>query len=244
MPSSPSTGRGQLEGHFRALGAADPVLLHQFDALGPARQLVQPGQQFRREIGDLQEPLREEFLFDQGAGEPAAAVDHLLVGEHGVVHRVPVHRRGPPLDQPGLPEIQEESSAAGRNIRDRRWRIRATSRATGPCVSARRASPRYWRRSRWRGRSCAGARRFPPAGRTRPSPSGAARQSLLPACSAPPRRPACSSAHAPYGFCRRGTGTFQEHNISAGRRLGTSSALKQAACSQAACQCGSAVAKS
>ncbi len=42
-------------------------------------------------MGDLEEPLRQLFLFDQRARPPAAAIDDLLVGEDRVIHRVPVH---------------------------------------------------------------------------------------------------------------------------------------------------------
>ena len=42
------------------------------------------------EAGDAQEPLRQKPLLDQRARAPAAAVDHLLVGEHGVLDRVPI----------------------------------------------------------------------------------------------------------------------------------------------------------
>jgi hypothetical protein len=48
-------------------------------------------EQLLGEVGDLQEPLVELAPLDQRAGAPAAAVDHLLVGEHGHVDRVPVH---------------------------------------------------------------------------------------------------------------------------------------------------------
>ena len=60
-----------------------------------------------RIVGDLEEPLRQLALLDQRAGAPAAAVDHLLVGEHGLVDRVPVHLRLLALDQPGLEEVEE-----------------------------------------------------------------------------------------------------------------------------------------
>ena len=46
-----------------------------------------------RIVGDLEEPLRQLALLDHGAGAPAAAVDHLLVGQHRLVDRVPVDLR-------------------------------------------------------------------------------------------------------------------------------------------------------
>ncbi len=78
---------------LQTLAAAQPVALHGLHRVGPARQRVQAVQQLLRVVGDLQEPLRDLALLDHRAGAPAAAVDHLLVGQHGVVDRVPVHHR-------------------------------------------------------------------------------------------------------------------------------------------------------
>jgi len=41
-------------------------------------------------LGDLEKPLRELAPLDRRAGAPAAAVDHLLVGEHRLVDRIPI----------------------------------------------------------------------------------------------------------------------------------------------------------
>ncbi len=82
------------EGEAHAVGLADPVGLHRLDPLGPARQRLERGQQFVGVLRDRQVVHRHLALFHQGAGAPAAAVDHLLVGEHRLVHRVPVHRAG------------------------------------------------------------------------------------------------------------------------------------------------------
>ena len=94
-------------GQPQALGAADPVFLHQPHPLGPALQLAQRGQQIVGEGGDLQEPLGQQTLFDQGARAPAAAVDDLLVGQHGVFNRVPIDPGFLAVDQPGLEEVEE-----------------------------------------------------------------------------------------------------------------------------------------
>src|SRR3546814_20141242 len=75
------------------LAAADPVALHGLDRIRPAVERVEAVKQLLCVVGDLQEPLRDLALFDQRAGAPAAAVDHLLVGQHGLVDRVPVHPR-------------------------------------------------------------------------------------------------------------------------------------------------------
>ena len=75
---------------------ADPVFLHQAHALGPAleRGLVIADlhmvQQLLCVVGDLEVIARDLALFNHRAGAPALAVDHLLIGQHGLVHRVPV----------------------------------------------------------------------------------------------------------------------------------------------------------
>ncbi|MNQ61793.1 hypothetical protein D3C85_761140 [compost metagenome] len=78
------------EAHFHAARLADPVALHGLDLLGPAIQIVEGLQQLIRIGGDLEVVHRDLALLDQRAGAPAAAVDHLLVGQYGLVHRVPV----------------------------------------------------------------------------------------------------------------------------------------------------------
>ena len=99
--------RIEREADQQAFGAADPVLLHQPDFFRPAVERVERVEQVFRIVADLEEPLRQLALLDQRAGAPAAAVDHLLVGEHGLVDRVPVHLRLLALDQPGLEEVEE-----------------------------------------------------------------------------------------------------------------------------------------
>ena len=89
----------------RALGAADPVALHGLDRLGPV-DVVELVEQLLAVVGDAQEPLRDLAPLDHRARAPAAPVDDLLVGEHGLVHGVPVHLGlaavgDPLLEQPG-----------------------------------------------------------------------------------------------------------------------------------------------
>ena len=74
----------------RPLRAADPVLLHQPHALRPALEAADGVEQLFGEIGDAQEPLRQEPLLDDRTRSPAAAVDHLFIGEYGVLDRIPV----------------------------------------------------------------------------------------------------------------------------------------------------------
>ena len=83
-------GRIEREAHRHALAAPDPVALHQPHLVGPAVQRIERVEQLLRIFGDLEHPLVHLALLDDRARAPAAAVDHLLVGEHGHVDRVPV----------------------------------------------------------------------------------------------------------------------------------------------------------
>ncbi len=94
---------------FQAFRAPDPVALHGLDRIRPARQLIQPAEQLVGVIGDAEEPLRDLAALDDGAGAPAAAVDHLLVGQHGLVHRIPVDHRILAIDQALGVELGEEA---------------------------------------------------------------------------------------------------------------------------------------
>src|SRR5690606_39098432 len=98
----------QREMHFDAFAAADPVALHGLDLLGPAVERVEGGEQFIRVGSDLDEPLRNFLALDPGVAAPAAAVDDLLVGEHGFIVWAPVHRRGFLVDQALLVQAGEE----------------------------------------------------------------------------------------------------------------------------------------
>ena len=101
-------GRGvERPAHQQPLRLADPVALHEAHLLRPAIQAVEGGQQIVGVVGDLEEPLHEVALLDRRAGAPALAVDHLLVGEHGLVDRVPVDLRLAAIDEPGVEETQE-----------------------------------------------------------------------------------------------------------------------------------------
>ncbi len=91
----------------QALGAADPVGLHQLDLLGPAVEPVEAVEQVLAHRGDLEEPLGQVAQLDRGTGAPALAVDDLLVGEHGHVDRIPVDLGRLALDEPRLPEVEE-----------------------------------------------------------------------------------------------------------------------------------------
>ncbi len=100
--------RIKREADQEAFAAADPVSLHQPNFIGPAVQRIERVQQLLRIFGDLEDPLVHLAQFDNSAGAPAAAVDHLLVGEHGHVDRIPVDLAFFAFGQPRAQEIQEQ----------------------------------------------------------------------------------------------------------------------------------------
>ena len=98
-----------LEADVRALAAADPVALHQQDALGPpALQRRHVLQQPVRVLGDLEVPLGQHPADDLGPAPLALAVDHLLIGQHRLVDRAPVDVAVGAVGQAALVEPQEQ----------------------------------------------------------------------------------------------------------------------------------------
>ena len=90
-----------------ALRAADPVALHRLDVLGPLDR-VEVVEQAVGVVGDAEEPLLELARLDHVAAALAAAVDDLLVGEHGLVVRAPLDRGLLAVGQAVLEELQED----------------------------------------------------------------------------------------------------------------------------------------
>ena len=104
---------------------ADPVLLHQAHLRrASGRASSRPRQQLLGEGGDPEEPLRQLAPLDQRAGAPAAAVDHLLVGQHGVVDRIPVDPGFLAVGEAGLQKVEEHLLLVAVVARDRRSRSR------------------------------------------------------------------------------------------------------------------------
>ena len=95
------------ERHLRAVGAADPVALHGQHALGPV-ELRHVVEQPVGVVGDLEHPLLEVPRFDLVAAALAAAVDHLLVREHGLVEGTPLDGRGLAVREALLEQLQEQ----------------------------------------------------------------------------------------------------------------------------------------
>ena len=82
----------QPKGQLHAAAFSNPVALHGAHGLGPAVQCVEALQQFFRIGGNTDKPLWNLAPLDHGARAPAAPIDHLLIGQNGLVHGIPVHR--------------------------------------------------------------------------------------------------------------------------------------------------------
>ena len=90
-----------------ALGAADPVLLHGHHVRRPL-DVVDVLEQPVGVLGDAEEPLLELAHLDQRAAALAAAVDHLLVGQDGLVVGAPLDRRLLAVGEAALEQAQED----------------------------------------------------------------------------------------------------------------------------------------
>ena len=174
---------GQSEADQQPLRAADPIALHQPHLLRPAVERVERGEQIVGVCADAQEPLGQLALLDQRAGAPAAPVDHLLIGEHGVIDRVPIDL--------GLLAIDE---AAGEKVEEQLLLVLVIGRvASGDLARPVERQPHGFELRPHAGDIGVGPgrpdarrsarRRSRPAGRRRPSPSDAARRSPWRACS-------------------------------------------------------------
>ncbi len=92
-----------------ALRAADPVVLHEQHAVRPAAlQLLGVLEQPVGVLGDLEVPLVQHPPGHVGAAALALPGDDLLVGQHGLIHRAPVHVPVPAVGQSSLVEAQEQ----------------------------------------------------------------------------------------------------------------------------------------
>ncbi len=100
-------GRIEREADQQAFRAADPIFLHQPDFFRPAVKPIERVEQVLRIFGDLEHPLAHLALLDDGAGAPAEAVDHLLIRQHGLIDRVPVHFSLLALDQAGAQKVEK-----------------------------------------------------------------------------------------------------------------------------------------
>ena len=82
--------------------------MHQPHFFGPALEGLETFQQLVGDIGNLEEPLGQLAPFNRRARAPALAVNHLLIGQHGVVHGIPVHGRLAAFDDACLKKVEEQ----------------------------------------------------------------------------------------------------------------------------------------
>ena len=97
----------QIKAKLQPARLADPVGLHQPHLFRPVLQPVQRRQQFPGIIADLEEPLRQLAPFDQRIRPPAPPVDHLFIGQHRHIDRVPVDHRRLAVHQPRFHHVDE-----------------------------------------------------------------------------------------------------------------------------------------
>src|SRR5882762_7629899 len=84
---------GYREPHTRANGFTDPIALHGDDTIGPgALEFFQIFKELIGVVRGLQKPLLDFAGLDQGVFVPpaVAAVDDLLVGQHGAAVGTPI----------------------------------------------------------------------------------------------------------------------------------------------------------
>ena len=91
-----------------AFGTANPIRLHQTDFFGPALQVAQGIQQFILKGSDAKKPLRQLPPLHRRAGTPAATINDLFVGQHRMLHRVPVNPGFPAIGQVIAKQIQKQ----------------------------------------------------------------------------------------------------------------------------------------
>src|SRR5258708_6359 len=97
--------------HARADGFADPVALHGDDALRPAAfELFQVIEELLSVVSGLEEPLLDFAGLDEGVfmAPAIAAVDDLLVGQHGAALRAPVDAAFFAVGEAALEHAQEK----------------------------------------------------------------------------------------------------------------------------------------
>ncbi|MNM23327.1 hypothetical protein D3C81_337250 [compost metagenome] len=97
-----------VKGDIHPFGTANPVALHGFHLFWPAFKRVQIVEQLIGVVGDFDKPLWDLFTLNLGVAAPAAAVDHLFVGQHGQIVWAPVHRGSLLVDQAFFVQLGEE----------------------------------------------------------------------------------------------------------------------------------------
>ena len=101
-------GVGDLNPELATFRPSDPILLHDPDPLGPLGQRGQVVEEPLGVVGDLEEPLLQITLDDDRAASFAGAVDHLLVGQDGLVLGAPIDRRLLLVGESPFEQLQEQ----------------------------------------------------------------------------------------------------------------------------------------
>ena len=105
---------GKRETNLGAFAATDPVGLHRTHALRPAVESRQITEQLIRIGGDVEVVHRDLALLDERTRPPTTTIDHLLVGKHGLIDRIPIDDAGAlvgdallahPQEQPLVPAV-------------------------------------------------------------------------------------------------------------------------------------------
>src|ERR1700730_10847534 len=102
---------GHRKFHARANGFADPIALHGNDALGPAAfELFQVIEKLLGVVCGLEEPLFDFAILNEGifVSPTVAAVDDLLVGQHGAAFGTPVDAALFAIGEAALEHAQEK----------------------------------------------------------------------------------------------------------------------------------------
>ena len=100
-------GSGHREVDLRAVAAADPVRLRLSRGVGPVERL-DVVEQARRVLADLEVPLRQTSLLHDRIAAFAQTRDDLLVREHRLARRAPVHRAVAALHESAVVQLQED----------------------------------------------------------------------------------------------------------------------------------------
>ena len=98
-----------LEGDLSTFGTTDPVGLHGANTLRPSLQLIQVLQKPLGVVRDAKKPLVQLSLLHQCTGAPGTPFGvNLFVGQHGLVHRIPVHRGVLAIGQAAIEQLEEQ----------------------------------------------------------------------------------------------------------------------------------------
>ena len=102
------------EREANAFRFSDPVFLHRTHAIRPAFEEVRAVgvcdrvKQLLRVIRDLQVVAGNLAFHDQRTRTPTATIDHLFIGEHGLIDRIPVHDLGLAIRDALFEHLQEQ----------------------------------------------------------------------------------------------------------------------------------------